>query len=90
MSGRKAREQRRAMREVEEMLESAVDVAIFEEIHPDDPRYASFGPNATRDTLDEALRRGELDPNCDLCRKMLAHRGPSILNRVVPETDAEG
>src|SRR4029078_6147805 len=32
MSGRKAREQRRAIREVEEMLDSAVDVAIFEEI----------------------------------------------------------
>jgi hypothetical protein len=91
MSGRKAREQRRPSRHVNQVVGGpAIDVAIFEEIHPDDPRYASFGPNATRDTLDEALRRGELDLDCDLCRKLLAHRGPSILNRVVPDTDAEG
>ena len=90
MSGRKAREQRRAMREVEEMLESAVEVAIFEEIQPGDPRFASFGPNATRETLDEALRQGDLHPDCPLCQMMLAHAGPSILNRVVPDTDAEG
>ena len=90
MSGRKAREQRRAMREVEEMLDSAVEVAIFEEIQPSDPRFASFGPNATRETLDEALRQGDLHPDCPLCQMLLAHSGPSILNRVVPETDAEG
>ena len=90
MSGRKAREQRRMIREVNEMLDRTLDVAIFEEIQPGDPRFASFGPNTTRDTLDEALRRGELDPDCELCQKMLAHRGPSILNRVVPDTDAEG
>ena len=90
MSGRKARERRRAMQEIEQMLDSAVEVAIFEEIQPSDPRFASFGPNATRETLDEALRRGELDPDCELCRKMLAHSGPSILNRVTPDTDAEG
>jgi hypothetical protein len=89
MSGRKAREQRRAIPEVDEPHNSAIDVAIFEEIHPSDPRFASFGPNTTRETLDEALRRGELDLDCDLCRKMLAHRGPSILSRVVPDTDAE-
>ena len=90
MSGRKARERRRAMQEIEQMLDSAVEVAIFEEIQPSDPRFASFGPNATQETLDEALRRGELHPDCPECQKMLAHRGPSILSRVVPETDAEG
>ena len=90
MSGRKAREQRRLVREVEEMLDSAVEVAIFEEIQPSDPRFASFGPNATRETLEEALRQGDLHPDCPLCQAMLAHSGPSILNRVVPETDAEG
>ena len=90
MSGRKAREQRRSMREVEEMLDSAVEIAIFEEIQPSDPRFASFGPNATRETLDEALRQGDLHPDCPLCQMLLAHSGPSILNRVVPDTDAEG
>ena len=90
MSGRKAREQRRAMHQVEEMLESAIEVAIFEEIQPSDPRFASFGPNATRETLDEALRQGDLHPDCPLCQMLLAHSGPSILNRVVPDTDAEG
>jgi hypothetical protein len=90
MSGRKAIEQRRAMREVEQMLDSAVEIAIFEEIQPSDPRFASFGPNATRETLDEALRQGDLHPDCPLCQMLLAHSGPSILNRVVPDTDAEG
>ena len=90
MSGRKSREQRRAMREVEEMLDSAVEVAIFEEIQPSDPRFKSFGPNATRETLEEALRQGDLHPDCPLCQMLLAHSGPSILNRVVPDTDAEG
>jgi hypothetical protein len=90
MSGRKAREQRRQLRAVEEMLDSAVEVAIFEEIQPSDPRFASFGPNATRETLEEALRQGDLHPDCPLCQAMLAHAGPSILSRVVPDTDAEG
>ena len=90
MSGRKARERRRAMQEVEQMLDSGVEVAIFEEIPPSDPRFASFGPNTTQETLDEALRQGDLHPDCPLCQMLLAHRGPSILNRVVPETDAEG
>ena len=90
MSGRKAREQRRMIREVEEMLDRTVDVAIFEEIQPGDPRFASFGPNTTRETLEEALRQGDLHPDCRLCQMMLAHSGPSILNRVVPDTDAEG
>ena len=90
MSGRKAREQRRASGQVNQIIGSAIDVAIFEEIQPDDPRYASFGPNATRETLDEALRQGDLHPDCPLCQMLLAHAGPSILNRVVPDTDAEG
>ena len=89
MSGRKARQQRQVVREVEEMLEG-IEVAIFEEIPPGDPRFASFGPNATRETLDEALRQGDLHPDCPLCQMLLAHSGPSILNRVVPDTDAEG
>ena len=89
MSGRKAREQRRVVGEIERMLEG-VEVAIFEEIQPGDPRFTSFGPNATRETLDEALRQGDLHPDCPLCQAMLAHSGPSILSRVVPDTDAEG
>jgi hypothetical protein len=95
MNGRKARERRsRAERsqdeQVFEIIGNAIDFAIFEEIEPGDPRFGSFGPNATRETLDEALRRGELHPDCPLCQEMLAHRGPSILNRVVPDTNAEG
>ena len=90
MSGRKAREQRRMRREWEDIFSGGVDVAIFEEIEPSDPRFSSFGPNATRETLEEALRRGDLHPDCPLCQAMLAHAGPSILNRVVPDTDAEG
>jgi hypothetical protein len=78
------------MQEIEQMLDGALEVAIFEEIQPSDPRFASFGPNATQETLDEALRQGDLHPDCPLCQQLLAHRGPSILNRVVPETDAEG
>src|SRR6188508_2965874 len=87
MSGRKAREQRQVVREVEQMLQG-IEVAIFEEIEPSDPRFQSFGPNATRETLDEALRQGDLHPDCPLCQAMLAHGGPSILSRVVPDTDA--
>ncbi len=90
MSGRKAREERRAERELLDMLQAAEDVAMFEEIFPNDPRFASFGPDATRETLDEALRNGEIHPDCPLCQAMLAHRGPSILRRVVPDTDIEG
>ena len=90
MSGRKAKEQRRLAREINQMLDSAIDVAIFEEIQPSDPRFKSFGPDATRETLEEALRQGDLHPDCPLCQAMLAHAGPSILNRVVPDTDAEG
>ena len=95
MSGRKAREQRRVMREWEEIFSlgvdgGGVDVAIFEEIEPSDPRFTTFGPNATRETLEEALRQGDLHPDCPLCQMLLAHSGPSILNRVVPDTDAEG
>jgi hypothetical protein len=90
MNGRKARAQRCSIRELNEMLDSAVEVAIFEEIQPSDPRFKAFGPNATRETLDEALRQGDLHPDCPLCQMLLAHSGPSILNRVVPETDAEG
>jgi hypothetical protein len=90
MSGRKERERRRAERQLVEMLERAEDVAMFEEIFPSDPRFASFGPNATAETLNEAIKNGEIHPDCPLCQQMLAHSGPSILARVVPETDIEG
>jgi hypothetical protein len=88
MSGRKAREQRRSVREIAQTPE--IEIAIFEEIQPSDPRFASFDANTTRETLEEALRQGDLHPDCPLCQLMLAHRGPSILHRVVPDTDAEG